>query len=237
MSELFIEANQVKLKQLMERRLEKKKFCGLLVEATPFQGQQIVAALGIGHDGTKTILGIWQGAPENATVVGELLGDLMNRGLNFTVPQLYVLDGGKALHGAVKKYAGESAAIQRCQAHKRRNVRNHIAGDNKPPEARKLNEAYAMEDCAAARHALDGLHLELIQLNLSAARSLAEGLDETLTVLRLRVPRQLRMTLASTHVIESAFSIVETVCRNVKRWHGVDQRELWIGSSLLITET
>ena len=235
-SEHFIEASRVKLKQLMERRLEKKKFCGLLVDATPFQGQQIVAVLGIGYDGTKTILGIWQGATENSTVVGELLGDLMNRGLDFTVPRLYILDGGKALHAAVKKYAGESAVIQRCQVHKRRNVLDHIAEDKRPLLAKKLNEAYAMEDFAAARKALDGLHGELMQINPSAARSLAEGLDETLTVHRLHVPQQLRRTLASTNIIESAFSIVETVCRNVKRWHGGDQRERWIGSGLLIAE-
>jgi putative transposase len=232
----FIEASRVKLKQLMERRLDKKKFCALLVDATPFEGQQIVAALGIGYDGTKMILGIWQGATENATVVGELLGDLMNRGFDFTVPRLYVLDGGKALHAAVKKYAGESAPIQRCQVHKRRNVLDHVTEENKPLVAKKLNEAYAMEDYTAARQALDGLHRELMHLNPSAARSLAEGLEETLTVHRLHVPQQLRMTLASTNVIESAFSIVETVCRNVKRWHGGDQRERWIGSGLLIAE-
>jgi transposase-like protein len=235
-SEHFIEASRVKLKQLMERRLEKKKFCALLVDATPFQGQQMVAALGIGCDGTKTILGIWQGATENATVVGELLGDLMNRGLDFTAPRLYVLDGGKALHAAVKKYAGEAAPIQRCQVHKRRNVLDHVTDENKPLIASKLNAAYAMEDYTAARQALDGLHRELMHLNPSAARSLAEGLEETLTVHRLHVPQQLRMTLASTNVIESAFSIVETVCRNVKRWHGGDQRERWIGSGLLIAQ-
>jgi putative transposase len=235
-SEHFIEASRVKLKLLMERPLEKKKFCALLVDATPFEGQQMVAALGIGYDGTKTILGIWQGATENATVVGHLLGDLMNRGLDFTVPRLYVLDGGKALHAAVKKYAGESAPIQRCQVHKRRNVLDHVRDEDKPLVATKLNAAYAMEDYTAARQALDGLHRELMHLNPSAARSLAEGLDETLTVHRLHVPQQLRMTLASTNVIESAFSIVETVCRNVKRWHGGDQRERWIGSGLLIAE-
>jgi putative transposase len=235
-SEHFIEASRVKLKQLMERRLDKKKFCALLVDATPFEGQQMVAALGIGYDGTKTILGIWQGATENATVVGELLGDLMNRGLDFTIPRLYVLDGGKALHAAVKKYAGESAPIQRCQVHKRRNVLDHVTDENKPLVAKKLNEAYAMEDYAAARQLLDGLHRELMHMNPSAARSLAEGLEETLTVHRLHVPPQLRMTLASTNVIESAFSMVETVCRNVKRWHGGDQRERWIGSGLLFAE-
>lgn len=235
-SEHFIEASRVKLKQLMERRLEKKRFCALLVDATPFEGQQIVAALGIGYDGTKVILGIWQGATENATVVGELLGDLMNRGFDFTEPRLYVLDGGKALHAAVKKYAGESAPIQRCQVHKRRNVLDHVTEENKPLVAQKLNAAYALEDYGAARQALDGLHRELMHLNPSAARSLAEGLEETLTVHRLHVPQQLRLTLASTNVIESAFSIVETVCRNVKRWHGGDQRERWVGSGLLIAE-
>jgi putative transposase len=235
-SEHFIEASRSKLKELMERRLEKKKFCALLIDATPFEGQQMIAALGIGHDGSKMILGIRQGATENATVVGELLGDLMNRGMDFTEPQLYVLDGGKALHAAVKKYAGETAPIQRCQVHKRRNVLDHVTDEDKPAVARKLNAAYALEDYAAAKQALDGLHRELMHLNPSAARSLGEGLEETLTVHRLHVPLQLRLTLASTNVIESAFAIVERVCLNVKRWHGGDQRERWVGSGLLVAE-
>jgi putative transposase len=201
-SEHFIEASRAKLQDMMERRLDKVRLCALLIDATPFEGQQMVAALGIGEDGRKTILGIRQGATENATVVGELLGDLVERGLDFVTPRLYVLDGGKALTTAVKKYAGESAAIQRCQVHKRRNV----------------------------------LHRELMDLNPSAARSLGEGMEETLTVHRLHVPIQLRKTMASTNVIESAFSIVEQVCRNVKRWHGSDQRERWVGSGLLVAE-
>jgi transposase-like protein len=235
-SEHFIEASRAKLKELMERRLEKKKFCALLIDATPFEGQQMVAALGIGHDGVKTILGIWQGATENATVVGELLGDLMNRGLEFSEPRLYVLDGGKALHAAVKKFAGEQAPIQRCQVHKRRNVLDHITDADKPIVAQKLNAAYALEDYEAAKQALDGLHRELMHLNPSAARSLGEGMEETLAVHRLHVPAQLRMTLASTNVIESAFAIVEKVCLNVKRWHSGDQRERWIGSGLLVAQ-
>src|SRR5260221_7710063 len=235
-SEHFIEASREKLKAMMERRLEKTRLCTLLIDATPFAGQQMVAALGIGEDGRKTILGIRQGATENATVVGELLGDLMNRGLDFTVPRLYVLDGGKALTAAVKKYAGESAAIQRCQVHKRRNVLDHLTDEQKPWVTKKLNAAYALEDYAAAKQALNGLHRELMELNPSAARSLGEGLEETLTVHRLHVPPQLRKTLASTNVIESAFSIVERVCWNVKRWHPGDQRERWVGSGLLVAE-
>jgi putative transposase len=235
-SEHFIEASRAKLKEMMERRLDKLRLCALLIDATPFAGQQMVAALGIGQDGRKTILGIRQGATENATVVGELLGDLMNRGLDYTQLRLYILDGGKALHAAVKKYAGESAPIQRCQVHKRRNVLDHLTDEQKPLVAKTLNAAYALEDYAAAKQALNTLHRELMDLNPSAARSLAEGLEETLTVHRLHIPPQLRKTLASTNVIESAFSIVERVCANVKRWHAGDQRERWVGSGLLVAE-
>ena len=75
-----------------------------------------------------------------------------------------------------------------------------------------------------------------MDLNPSAARSLEEGLEETLTVHRLHLPSRLRKSLASTNVIESAFSVVERVCANVKRWHGGDQRERWVGSGLLVAE-
>ena len=235
-SEHFVEASRAKLKDMMESRLDKTRLCALLIDATPFEGQQMVAALGIGQDGRKMILGIRQGATENATVVGELLGDLVSRGLDFTKPRLYVLDGSKALTAAVKKYAGESAAIQRCHVHKRRNVLDHLTDEQKPGVAKRLNAAYALEDYAAAKQALNQLHRELMDLNPSAARSLGEGMEETLTVHRLHVPMQLRKTLASTNVIESAFSIVERVCRNVKRWHGGDQRERWVGSGLLVAQ-
>lgn len=235
-SEHFIEASREKLKEMMERRLEQVKLCALLIDATPFAGQQMVAALGISQDGRKTILGLRQGATENATVVGELLGDLVTRGLDFSQPRLYVLDGGKALSSAVKKYAGKAAVIQRCQVHKRRNVLDHLREEQQPSVAKKLNAAYAMEDHAAAKLALTQLHRDLMDLNPSAARSLEEGLEETLTVHRLHLPSRLRKTLASTNVIESAFSIVERVCSNVKRWHGGDQRERWVGSGLLVAE-
>lgn len=235
-SEHFIEASRQKLKELMERRFDKLSLCALLIDATPFEGQQMVAALGIGQDGRKTILGLRQGATENATVVGELLGDLMNRGLDFTQPRLYVLDGSKALTTAVKKYAGEKAPIQRCQVHKRRNVLDHLTDEQKPAVVQKMNAAYALEDFAEAKLALTKLQRELMDFNPSAARSLEEGLEETLTVHRLHLPQQLRLTLASTNVIESAFAIVERVCLNVKRWHGGDQRERWVGSGLLVAE-
>jgi transposase-like protein len=235
-SENFIEASREKLKELMERRLEKLNLCAVLIDGTPFKDRQMIAALGIGCDGTKTVLGLREGATENTAVVSALLSDLVERGLDFTTPRLYILDGGKALHAAVKRHAGEAAFIQRCQVHKKRNVIDHLPQDHKADVKRKLQNAYAMAEYVDAKRALDRLHRELMDINPSAARSLEEGMEETLTVHRLRVPEQLRRTLSSTNVIESAFSIVETVCRNVKRWRDGDHIERWIASGLLVAE-
>ena len=235
-SENFIEVSREKVKQLMERPLGELRLCAVLIDGTPFKDRQMIAALGIGCDGTKTVLGIREGATENATVVGALLGELMERGLDFSTPRLYILDGGKALHAAVRRHAGDAGFIQRCQVHKKRNVVDHLPDEYKADVRRKMQNAYGMADYPDAKRALDQLHRELMDLNPSAARSLEEGLEETLTVHKLRVPGQLRRTLASTNVIESAFSIVETVCRNVKRWRPGDQIERWVGSGLLVAE-
>ncbi len=235
-SENFIEASREKVKQLMERPLGELRLCAVLIDGTPFKDRQMIAALGIGCDGTKTVLGIREGATENTTVVSALLSELVERGLDFSTPRLYILDGGKALHAAVRRHAGEAGFIQRCQVHKKRNVVDHLPDEYKADVRKKMHNAYAMADYSDAKRALDQLHRELMDLNPSAARSLEEGLEETLTVHKLRVPDQLRRTLASTNVIESAFSIVETVCRNVKRWRSGDQIERWVGSGLLVAE-
>ena len=235
-SDSFIEASREKLQELMERPLGELRLCAVLIDGTPFRDRQMIVALGISIDGRKTVLGLREGATENASVVSELLGDLAARGLDFSVPRLYVLDGGKALAAAVRRHAGEAGLMQRCQAHKRRNVVDHLPEEHKSAVRKKIQNAYAMTEYADAKRALDRLHRELMELNPSAARSLEEGLEETLTVHRLRVPMQLRRTLASTNVIESAFSIVETVCRNVKRWRTGDHIERWVGSGLLVAE-
>jgi transposase-like protein len=232
----FVEASREKLRELLERPLGELQICAVLIDGSPFRDHQVIVALGIGCDGRKTVLGLRQGATENATVVGELLSDLASRGLDFSVPRLYVLDGSKALGAAVRRHAGEAACIQRCQVHKRRNVLDHLPEQHRQAVKRKLQNAYAMAAYPDAQRALEKLHRELMELNPSAARSLAEGMEETLTVHRLGVPEKLRRSLASTNVIESAFSIVETVCRNVKRWRPGDQIERWVGSGLLLAE-
>jgi transposase-like protein len=121
--------------------------------------------------------------------------------------------------------------------HKIRNVVDHLSEEHQMAVRYKLRNAYATRDHSDAKRALDSLLHQLMHLNPSAARSLEEGKDETLTVHQLRVPTKLRASLASTNVIESAFSVVETVCKNVKRWQGGDQYLRWIASGLLWAES
>lgn len=236
-SERFIQASREKLKALMERPLGELKLCAIIIDGTPFKGRQMIAAIGVGNDGKKTVLGLREGATENATVVRELLEDLTGRGLDFMTPKLYVLDGAKALSAAVKRHAGQDALIQRCQVHKRRNVMDQLPDEYQPSIERKLIAAYAMTGEAEARRALDQIHRELERINPSAARSLEEGMEETLTVHKLQMPEMLRKSLASTNIIESAFSVAEELCRRVKRWREGDHRERWAGSALLLAES
>jgi len=236
-SEHFIRASRQRLDKLLARPLDKYALCAMMIDGTYFGGQQLITVLGVTVHGQKVILGLRQGATENATVVKQLLADLRERGVDFEVPRLYVLDGGKALHTGVRHTAAQSAIIQRCQLHKVRNVIDHLSEAHQGHVRQKMHSAYAMRDYSDARRILDCLHRELMQLNPSAARSLEEGRDETLTVHRLRMAPQLRTSLASTNLIESTFSMVETVCRNVKHWQGGDQYLRWVGSGLLLAES
>jgi putative transposase len=236
-SDHFIEASRRKLDQLMKRSLADIPLAVLIVDGTIFQGEHMIVAIGIDRFGHKIVLGIRQGSTENATVVGGLLGELAERGVNFNQPRLYVIDGSKAIRRAISNFAGDAAFFQRCQVHKIRNVSEYLSESERPALKFRMRAAYQMPDLVDARNALFKLHDELLQLNPSAAGSLAEGLDETLTVIDLRLTPKLRQALATTNGIESGFSLVDKICQQVKRWQGRDHRLRWVGSALLFAES
>jgi transposase-like protein len=232
----FIEASRKKLEQLMTRSLADLQLAAVALDGTIFKGQHLVVALGIDTFGKKVVLGLIQGATENATVVSGLLDQLAERGLNFSEPRLYLLDGSKALRAALARHAGDAAFFQRCQVHKIRNVTEYLPEGQRPAVKYKMRLAYAQRDASDARLSLYRLHDELIELNPSAAASLMEGLDETLTVHELEVHARLRRSLTSTNGIESSFSVVDKICKQVKRWQGSDHRLRWVASAMLYAE-
>ncbi|MGH9785728.1 MAG: IS256 family transposase [Terriglobia bacterium] len=228
----FILASGERVEDLRKRDLSKLRLCALLLDGVEYRQEHFVVALGLDKTGAKTVLGFHQGASENQQIGDRLWADLAGRGLDLKQKFPIVIDGGRALRASVKKYCGDSALVQRCQIHKRRNVCEHFADDQRASWDRKLANAYDLLSYSAAKKALGQIHRELMEVNPSAARSLEEGLEETLTLHRLAVPAELR----STNSIESAFSRVRTGCQNVKRWRPGSQRERWIGSALLFAE-
>jgi putative transposase len=193
-------------------------------------------APGIEKSGKKHVLGLWQGATENTTVVKSLLEDLVARGLKQDRRYLFVIDGAKALRAAIHKVFGEQAEVQRCQIHKRRNVKDHLSKIAQGDYDRRIRNAYALSGYAEAKAELGKIFRQLERINPSAAYSLEEGLEETLTVHRLNVGELLRRTLSSTNAIESCLSTVGRVTRNVKRWRGGDQAQRWTATGLLEAE-
>ena len=192
--------------------------------------------MGFTSDGTKHVLGIWSGATENAEVCKGLLNDLIERGLPADRSYLFVLDGSKALSKAVRAVFGDRAEVQRCHVHKERNVISYLPDEYHRMVRQRLHAAWGMTDYGKAKKALLKLVKYLATLSASAARSLEEGLEQTLTVHRLKLPDQLRLTFRTTNPIENCFSSTRHLCRNVKRWRNDDMAVRWAGTMLLEAE-
>ena len=232
----FVQASAAQLKTLGERKLNELDLVAILIDGIHLGKQVLVVALGIATSGEKHVLGLWQGATENTTVVKELLEDLVARGLNPDRRYLFVIDGAKALRTGIERVFGERAEVQRCQIHKRRNVKEHLPNSAQGDTDRRIRNAYQMTGYAEAKAELGKIFRQLERINPSAARSLEEGLEETLTVHRLGVGALLRQTLASSNPIESCFSTVEKVARNVKRWRAGNHALRWTATGLLEAE-
>jgi len=225
-----------RIREFCERRWDGVRFVAIIIDGKSFARETMIAVLGITASGEKRMLGLRQGATENAQVCKELLESLRDRGVRTDVPTLFVLDGAKALAAAVKSVWGEYALVQRCQVHKKRNVKEHLAVSHWPELSARLSEAYGETDYARALALLKQTAIWLERINPDAAASLREGMEETLTVVRLGVHAKLRQTLSNTNVMESAFSVVEQVTGRVKRWRPGDMRWRWCVAGLLHAE-
>ncbi len=237
MSREWITATRGALAELCERNLaELGRIAVLMIDGLVYAGECIVVALGVSEQGKKHVLGLVQGASENAAVVQGLLDDLIQRGLDAKAKRLYVLDGSKALRSAVKKTFGDESPLQRCQIHKRRNVKEYLPPEQQRTVDARLKAAYSMTRYCDAKKMLLATVGWLEELNPSAAASLREGLEETLTLHRMGVPEELRRSLRSTNLIESALSVVRTATQRVKRWRRGDMRLRWSAAGLLAAE-
>jgi putative transposase len=231
-SRKFVAQTETALAELLSADLSGLDLVALMVDGVHFAETCCVVALGIDLQGNKHPLALAEGATENATLVTELLVGLRERGLNVTRPVLTCLDGSKALHRAVLDVF-DHPVIQRCQLHKIRNVRDKLPQRLRPGVERRMRAAYHADSALAAEALLTALARELDKTHASAAASLREGMDQTLTVLRLGVPPTLARTLRSTNAIESMISICRDSSRNVKRWRDGQMALRWCAAGMV----
>jgi len=233
-SRTVVRRTRQRLHEQLTRRLEGLEVVALFMDGVVVAQQTVIVVLGITRDGTKIPLGLRVGSTENAVVCTELLQDLLARGLPLAGRVLCVIDGGKGLRKALGDVLGDAAVIQRCQLHKGRNL------DALVPKARQayvraaLRRAYQAASATRARRQLTGLATWLERNgHAEAATSVREGLEETLTVLKLGLPPRLRRFFATTNCIENLIGTLRHVTRNIKRWRDGDMRRRWIGLGLL----
>ena len=219
-SRRFVAATERQMTEWLGRDLSALDLGVLMIDGVHIDKHVMLVALGIDADGNKHVLGVREGATENAAACTALLADLRDRGLPTDRSTLAVIDGSKALAKAVRNVFGERAIVQRCQVHKTRNVVDQLPDDMKLSVRQAMRDAYAASDAERAHKMLTNLVRRLEKDHPGAAASLEEGLDETLSVKRLRLPRKLERQLSTTNAIENLMGAVRRLSRRVKRWRG-----------------
>ncbi len=235
-SSAFKRASQKDLDSLNGRSLSDWTFVSVFIDGKSFAEHMCLVVMGITLEGGKKILGVREGASENAEIVTDLLVDLRERGLELSEKALFVLDGSKALAKGVNSVFGERGIIQRCILHKERNVLSYLPKKWQAQARRRMRAAWAMTEYEEAKSALTKVVEWLEGMNESAAESLREGFEQTLTVHKLGVTGTLRKTLQTTNPIESAFDTVGRFSSRVKRWNGAKMVMRWVGSGLIQAE-
>ena len=227
-SRALIAKTKMRLREFLSQPLGELELVAMFIDGIELGGATVVVALGLTADGTKVPLGMWQGSTENSALGIALLNDLIERGLHLEGRMLFVIDGGKGVRKAINDVFGDRAVVQRCQVHKRRNVREQVSVAHRCYVQRLMNEAYASQGADVARGRLRQLASWLENNGEpGAAASVREGLEETLTVLKLKLAKALQRTLATTNPVENLNGAIRRVTRNVKRWRN--------GPSLMIT--
>jgi putative transposase len=232
-SRRFVAKTRAQLEAWQSASLEGRNLVGLVLDGVHVGEHCLIIALGVAADGQKLALGLWEGSTENAALCQSLLANLQSRGLRTDRSLLVLLDGSKALRKAVRDTFGEVALVQRCQVHKLRNVLDHLPDRQRTWVKAILQRAYRSGDVATARRLLLDLARRLETEHPSAAESVREGLDETLTVLGLGLPETLRRSLVTTNAAESLISRTRQVKRNVKRWRGGQMVVRWVAAGVL----
>ena len=228
-------ASQASLRQLMERSFKEHDILAVYIDGIEVAGHHVVAAVGLDDSGEKHLLGLVRGSSENAGVVKDLLQSLLKRGIDASVQRLFVIDGSKAIRSAIQQVYGEQGLVQRCRAHKVRNVIERLPGPTRAQTQSVMHAAYKLpekEGIAKLKQQAKWLQPQYPD----AAASLLEGLEETFTVNRLRLTPALMRCLCTTNIIENPNGAVRVITGRICRWRDHEMVLRWMASAYLEAE-
>ena len=231
----FIEASEKALKELAERRFDDQDILIIYLDGLIFGRHHVLSAIGVDTEGYKHVLGLVEGASENAAAAKSLLEDLVARGIKPGRRRLFVIDGSKALRCGVDSIYGQDNPVQRCRSHKIRNVADHLPKHLREQVKAAMRAAYRLESKEGLVR-LEQQALWLEKEHPAAAGSLREGLAETFTINHIGLPKDLRRCLSTTNVIESGQSGVRSRTRRVSRWQDGAMALRWTASAMLAAE-
>jgi len=228
-------ASEACLRQLMERSFHEHDIVAVYIDGIEVAGHHVVAAVGLDDTGAKHLLGLVRGSSENAGVVKDLLQSLVRRGIDASAQRLFVIDGSKAIRSAIEQVYGEQGLVQRCRAHKVRNVTERLPEPTRAQTKSVMHAAYKLpekEGIAKLKQQAKWLQ----QQYPDAAASLLEGLEETFTVNRLKLTPALMRCLCTTNIIENPNGAVRRVIGRICRWRDPEMVLRWMASAYLEAE-
>lgn len=170
------------------------------------QKRTVLVALGIRPDGKKEIIDFRQSSSESQYAWEGFLNHLYKRGLIGEKLKLIIIDGGKGLKAALPLVYGE-IPIQRCWAHKTRNVLNYLKRTDQPKAKKDLQKISHAKNIVKARKAAQQFINKWQSQYPKAASCLEKDLPELLTFLTIN--SKLKPTeLRTTNAIERRFKEV-----------------------------
>jgi transposase-like protein len=232
-----IEAGGKLLKELAERRFDDLEILVIYIDGIRLGEHHVLGAVGVDAAGNKHVLGLREGSSENAITVGELLKDLVDKGVK---PQpnrrrLFVIDGARALRNAINEMYGSANPVQRCRIHKLRNVCGHLPRDQHANVRSTLRAAWKIEDADEGIKQVEQLAKWYERKHPSAAASLREGLEEMFTLNRLDLPPKLSRCLATTNLIDSTHWGVRQRTGRVTNWQDGAMALRWASAAFEAT--
>lgn len=229
-----IEAGTKLLAELADKRFDHLDVLVVYIDGIRLGSHHILGAIGVDSAGSKHVLGLREGSSENATTVGELLGDLVSRGVGPTRKRLFVIDGAKALRSGIDAVYGKDNPVQRCRNHKVRNVCDHLPKDQHANAKATLRAAWKL-DAAEGKKQIEQLARWYEKKHPSAAASLREGLEEMFTINRMGLAPKLLRCLATTNVIDSSHWGVRQRTGRVTHWQDGQMALRWASAAFEAT--